>query len=67
METANKKPWLSPHGQSLWMAKWVLAEKAHLLNTDEYRDHATMKMWIAESQKIVDAHNQLDNLSGCMQ
>ena len=57
METANKKPWLSPHGQSLWMAKWVLAEKAHLLNTDEYRDHATMKMWIAESQKIVDAHS----------
>lgn len=57
MKTANNKPWLSPHGQSLWMAKWVLAEKAPLLNTDEYRDHATMKMWIAESQKIVDAHS----------
>lgn len=56
METANKKPWLSPHGQSLDMAQWVVEHKTPLLDTDEYRNHTTMKMWIAESQKIIDAH-----------
>jgi hypothetical protein len=57
VETANKKPWLSPHGHSLSMAKWVLAEKAPLLETDEYRNHTTIKMWVEASQKIVDAHS----------
>ena len=54
MKTANNKPWLSPHGHSVWMAKWVIEEKAHLLDTDEYRNHTTMKMWIEESKKILN-------------
>lgn len=58
METANKKPWLSPHGQSLDMAHWVVKTKTPLLDTDEYRNHTTMKMWIAESQKIIDEHGR---------
>jgi hypothetical protein len=63
MKTANNKPWLSPHGQSLSMAKWVLEYKAPLLETDEYRNHVTMQMWVQKSQEIVDAHSadQHDN------
>lgn len=57
MKTANNKPWLSPHGQSLWMAKYVVETHTHLLDTDEYRNHKTVQMWISESQKIIDAHS----------
>lgn len=54
METANKKPWLSPHGQTLEIAQWVVETKTPLLDTDEYRNHTTMRMWIEESQKILN-------------
>jgi hypothetical protein len=54
MKTGNNKPWLSPHGQSYDMAKWVIETKAHLLDTDEYRNHTTMKMWIEASKKIIE-------------
>lgn len=54
MKTANNKPWLSPHGQSLWMAKYVVENYTRLIETDEYRNHTTYLMWIAESQKILN-------------
>jgi len=66
MNTANNKPWLSPHGQSLWMAKWVIDNKSHLLETDEYKTNTTMHQWVKESQKIIDAHYELTT-SGCVQ
>lgn len=67
METANRKSWLSPHGQSFDMALWVVQEKAPLLETDEYRNHTTLRMWIEESQKIVDEHYKRMLIGGCMQ
>lgn len=67
MKTANGKPWLSPHGQSFDMALWVVTEKTHLLETDEYRNHTTLRMWVEESQKIVDEHHKMVLIGGCMQ
>ena len=67
MKTANNKPWLSPHGQSLWMAQWVIENKAPLLETDEYRNHTTMRMWVEKSQEIIDAHQAMVTNGGCMQ
>lgn len=49
---------LSPHGKSLDMAKWVVEHKAPLLNTDEYKNHITMRQWIEQSQQIIDQHTQ---------
>jgi len=66
MNTANNKPWLSPHGQSVDMAMWVVENKSYLLETDEYKTNTTMHQWIKESQKIIDAHYELTT-SGCVQ
>jgi hypothetical protein len=67
MKTANGKPWLSPHGQTLYMAEAVLEMYGRLKDTDEYRNHKTYQMWIAESQKIVDEHRKSMTSGSCMQ
>jgi hypothetical protein len=61
MKTANNKPWLSPHGQSLDMAKYVVETYSRLIETDEYRNHTTYLMWIAESEKIIKQHASADH------
>lgn len=50
---------LSPHGQSLDMAQWVVEQYSPLLHTDQYREHITMHEWVKQSQQIIDTH--LDN------
>lgn len=57
---------LSPHGRSYDMAKWVVENKSHLLETDEYKNNKTMHQWIKQSQEIIDQHYKLTT-SGCAQ
>lgn len=49
------KEWLSPHGRSYDMAKWVVDTKGHLIHTDEYKDNETVRQWINHSQLIVNS------------
>jgi hypothetical protein len=67
------KTWLSPHGQSVDIARWVIETKSHLLETDEYKNHITMRRWIEESQKIIDDYDIMietiveETKTGCAQ